>query len=94
MRIRMSESRLKRCLDALGARVAAEHPLVATRFVQLGSKLLRVLVHDAELVPQIDKKLADMIKDYPFYKINLCRDIYRNVECLREFCAELRKRKG
>lgn len=58
MRIRMSESGLKRCLDALGARVAAEHPLVATRFVQLGSKMLRVQVHDAAFVPQIDKQLA------------------------------------
>ena len=40
--------------------------------------------------PQTIKKLADMIKDYPFYKINLCRDIYRNVECLREFCYTIR----
>ena len=39
--------------------------------------------------PQTIKKLADMIKGYPFYKINLCRDIYRNVECLREFCSNI-----
>ena len=41
--------------------------------------------------PQTIKKLADMIRDYPFYKINLCRDIYRNVECLRDFCNNLHK---
>lgn len=41
--------------------------------------------------PQTIKKLADMIRGYPFYKISLCRDIYRNVDCLRDFCNSLHK---
>lgn len=32
------------------------------------------------------KKLTDMIRAFPFYKIRLCRDIARNVECLKDFC--------
>lgn len=44
--------------------------------------------------PQTIKKLADMIRDYPFYKINLCRDIYRNVDCLRDFCQNVTHHKG
>ncbi len=31
------------------------------------------------------KKLFDMVKDFPFYKINLCNDIERNTEFLRQF---------
>ena len=34
------------------------------------------------------KKLIGMIKDFRFYKINLCNNIYKNVECLREFIKE------
>jgi len=35
--------------------------------------------------PRTVKKLSDMIRGRPFYRINLCRDIERNVACLREF---------
>ncbi len=38
--------------------------------------------HDMEIV----KKIMNMVKDFKFYKINLCNDIYKNVECLRKFC--------
>ena len=31
------------------------------------------------------KKILNMIKDFEFYKINLCSDIYKNTEFLREF---------
>jgi hypothetical protein len=31
------------------------------------------------------KKLIDFVKDFPFYQINLCRDIEKNLRCLREF---------
>jgi len=31
------------------------------------------------------KKLFDMVKGFDFYKINLCSDINKNTECLREF---------
>ncbi|MDR2050261.1 MAG: hypothetical protein LBQ63_00585 [Deltaproteobacteria bacterium] len=31
------------------------------------------------------KKLADFVRDLPCYQINLCRDIEKNLRCLREF---------
>jgi hypothetical protein len=31
------------------------------------------------------KKLVDLVKDLPFYQINLCRDTEKNLRCLREF---------
>lgn len=34
------------------------------------------------------KKLIDMISCYRFYKICLCNNIYKNVECLRKFLEE------
>ena len=34
------------------------------------------------------KKLIDMLKKFKFYKIYLCNDIYKNVECLRKFLKE------
>jgi hypothetical protein len=45
------------------------------------------------------KKLVDFVKDFPFYQINLCRDIDRNLRCLREFletgkCGEQEKGAG
>ena len=40
--------------------------------------------HDLKTI----KKLMNMVKDFPFYKINLCNNIYRNVECLRDFFKE------
>ena len=33
-------------------------------------------------------KLINMVKCFKFYKINLCNDIYKNVECLRKFMKE------
>jgi len=38
-------------------------------------------MHDIRTI----KKLIDMVKDFKFYKINLCNNIYKNVECLRNF---------
>lgn len=38
------------------------------------------------------KKLMNMVKDYPFYKFNLCHDIDRNTEFLREFMNEFDKK--
>ena len=40
--------------------------------------------HDIKTI----KKLVDMVKNFKFYKINLCNDIYKNVECLRKFIKE------
>lgn len=37
--------------------------------------------HDTNTV----KKLIKMLEKYEFYKINLCNDIFKNVECLRDF---------
>lgn len=37
--------------------------------------------HDIKTV----KKLMSFVKDFEFYKIDLCNDIYKNVECLRSF---------
>lgn len=37
--------------------------------------------HDIKTV----QKLISFVKDFEFYKINLCPDIHKNVECLREF---------
>lgn len=34
-------------------------------------------------------KLLNLLRDQKFYKIRLCRDIYRNVECLRSFLQTL-----
>lgn len=34
------------------------------------------------------KKLIGMLNGFEFYKINLCNDIYKNVECLRKFLRE------
>jgi hypothetical protein len=37
--------------------------------------------HDTATV----RKLAAFVRDLPFYQINLCRDIEKNLACLREF---------
>lgn len=44
-------------------------------------------MHDKNDIQTI-KKLMNMVKDFKFYKINLCNNIYSNVECLREFLKE------
>jgi hypothetical protein len=31
------------------------------------------------------QKMLGFVKDFPFYQINLCRDIEKNLKCLREF---------
>ena len=36
------------------------------------------------------KKLIGMVRDFDFYKIRLCRDIYKNVACLRAFLLALK----
>ena len=40
--------------------------------------------HDTKTI----KKIIDMIKDFKFYKINLCNNIYMNTDCLRNFMKE------
>ncbi len=35
------------------------------------------------------KKLISFIKDFDFYQINLCSDIKKNVDCLKQFCAKI-----
>ena len=39
------------------------------------------------------KKIMNMVKDYPFYKFNLCHDINKNTEFLREFMNDFDKQK-
>lgn len=36
------------------------------------------------------QKITNMVKDFKFYKINLCNNIYKNVECLREFTNKIK----
>ena len=38
------------------------------------------------------KKIMNMVKDYPFYKLNLCQDIDKNTEFLREFMNDFDKK--
>lgn len=38
------------------------------------------------------KKLLDMVKDFEFYQINLCADVYKNTECLRNFIENYEQR--
>lgn len=40
--------------------------------------------HDTKTI----QKLISMVKYFKFYKINLCNDIYKNVECLKRFIKE------
>jgi hypothetical protein len=40
--------------------------------------------HDMKTI----KKLISMVKEFRFYKICLCNDIYKNVECLKDFIKE------
>lgn len=39
------------------------------------------------------KKIMNMVKDYPFYKFNLCHDINKNTEFLCEFMNDFDKQK-
>ena len=34
------------------------------------------------------KKIINMVKDFKYYKINLCNDINKNTECLKKFIKE------
>ena len=44
-------------------------------------------MHDKHDIKTI-KKLIDMVKDFKFYKINLCNNIHKNAECLKNFMKE------
>ncbi len=44
--------------------------------------------HDIKTI----NKLINFVKDFEYYQINLCPDIWANVECLREFSEELDKK--
>ncbi len=39
-------------------------------------------------------KMLDMVKDFEFYKINLCSDIAQNTLCLREFIRQYKTKKS
>ncbi|GHV86526.1 hypothetical protein AGMMS50230_21340 [Spirochaetia bacterium] len=52
--------------------------LVSSTVNQMGDR------HDTATV----KKLIDFVKDFPFYQINLCRDIEKNLRCLRAFLLD------
>jgi hypothetical protein len=41
--------------------------------------------HDIETV----QKLMSFVKDFEFYQINLCQDIWKNLRCLRDFAEKL-----
>ena len=41
-------------------------------------------IHDINTV----EKLIKMVEKYEFYKINLCNDIFKNMECLRNFMTD------
>lgn len=43
--------------------------------------------HDTKTI----QKLIKMVKDFKFYKIKLCNDIFKNVECLRCFMENNKK---
>ncbi|MBR1775772.1 hypothetical protein IJ750_01690 [bacterium] len=45
--------------------------------------------HDIKTI----QKLMNMVKDFKFYKINLCNDIYKNVECMKKFMKEYKNDK-
>lgn len=40
------------------------------------------------------KKLMDFVKDFEYYRINLCPDIYANVRVLREFMQKIKEREN
>lgn len=44
--------------------------------------------HDIKTI----NKLMNFVKDFEYYQINLCPDIWANVECLREFSEKLDKK--
>ena len=70
------EPSIKECTNQEKGR-AITHIIHSTIF-QMNDK------HDIQTI----KKLMNMVKDFKFYKINLCNNIYWNVECLREFLKE------
>ena len=42
--------------------------------------------------PKVIEKLFNMVKDFKFYKINLCNDINKNTQFLKEFLKRTFKR--
>jgi hypothetical protein len=49
-------------------------------------------LQDAHKHEQIEK-IVNMVKDYEFYQINLCQDIQKNTDCLRDFMNNYDNRK-
>ena len=74
--------------------VSDKEPSIKECSVQEKGRAITHIVHStiSQMNDKYDmktiKKLIDMVKDFKFYKINLCNDIYKNVECLREFMKE------
>ena len=46
-----------------------------------------IQMHDMKDIQTI-KKLITMLNNFVFYKISLCNDIHKNVECLKNFMME------
>ena len=69
-------------------------PLITECSIQEKGRAITHLVHSTILQMQdfenysSSKKLINMVQNFKFYKINLCNDIYRNVECLKKFMKE------
>jgi len=68
-----SEPAVLACTRAGQGRAIAQ--LVHSTIKQMGDQ------HDIATI----KKLVDFVRDLPCYQINLCRDIDKNLRCLREF---------
>jgi hypothetical protein len=67
------EPSIEVCTQAGKGRAAAQ--LILSTITQMGDK------HDTATI----RKLVAFVRDLPFYQINLCRDIEKNLACLREF---------
>jgi hypothetical protein len=67
------EPDIVQCTRAGQGRAVAQ--LVHSTINQMGDR------HDIATI----KKLVDFVRDLPCYQINLCRDINKNLRCLREF---------
>ncbi len=71
-----------------------ENPSVTESDAQEKGRAVTQLVHSTitQMLEMYDagtiKKLIGMVNNFKFYKINLCNDIHKNVECLKNFMKE------
>jgi hypothetical protein len=68
-----SEPGIVACTQAGKGRAVVQ--LVHSTINQMGDR------HDIATI----KKLTGFVESFPFYQINLCRDIDKNLRCLRKF---------